>query len=279
MAQNSKIEWTHHTFNPWWGCLKVSPACKHCYAESWAKRTGHNVWGATTERRFFGRQHWNQPLLWAREARRLRQPARVFCASMADVFEDREALKPWRDRLWRLIDETPELDWLLLTKRIHLAKSLVPWRAEWPSNVWVGTTVEDAQRADERLPFLLDLPAQVRFVSCEPLLGSLDLAPWIRELSWVIAGGETGGHSRPSDPLWFRELRDQCVGSGVAFHFKQWGDWFPLPTEAETGRGRTWESSSGELLVRAGRKKAGRLLDGRSWDEVPEPRSEVYALV
>ncbi len=269
VAKNSKIEWTNHTFNPWWGCTKVSPACLHCYAETWSKRTGHRVWGTDTQRRFFGEAHWRQPLKWAAEAKESGRVARVFCASMADVFEDRPDLHAPRERLWDLIDATPNLNWLLLTKRIQKVHQLAPWEGIWPSNVWLGTTVEDSKRAKARLPELISLPRAVRFVSCEPLLGPLDLSEWIDHLSWVIAGGETGAHSRPSDPRWFRKLRDQCQASGVAFHFKQWGDWFPPPENYPERKQRTWKSPSGELLVRAGRKTAGRLLDGEAWNDLP----------
>lgn len=117
MAKNSSIEWTDHTFNPWWGCAGVSPGCDNCYAEAWAKRVGEDIWGARKPRRFFGEKHWCEPLKWNDEAQKQGHRRRVFCASMADVFELRSDLDPWRDRLWVLIDQTPWLDWLLLTKR------------------------------------------------------------------------------------------------------------------------------------------------------------------
>src|SRR5689334_19979739 len=138
MAKDSKIEWTNHTFNPWWGCTKVSPACKHCYAETWAKRVGQEIWGARADRRFFTDKHWGQPKLWNEDARRQGIRYRVFCASMADVFEGRKELDSWRRRLWHLISETPHLDWLLLTKRPENVLKAVPWGDRWPSNVWIG---------------------------------------------------------------------------------------------------------------------------------------------
>src|SRR5437764_7892645 len=135
MAKNSHIEWTHHTFNPWWGCAKVSPACKHCYAELWAKRMGQRIWGGDAPRRFFGDAHWNEPLEWNDEAQDANERMRVFCASMADVFERRSELDQWRERLWLLIECTPWLDWLLLTKRPQNISAMVPWDDSWPSNV------------------------------------------------------------------------------------------------------------------------------------------------
>ncbi len=163
MAQNSSIEWTDHTFNPWWGCAKVSPACDNCYAELWAKRMGHQVWGAAAERRFFSDAHWTEPLAWNEEAVATGQRKRVFCASMADVFERRAELHSQRDRLWELIQSTPSLDWLLLTKRPQNVRGMVPWGKKWPANVWLGTTVENQTYAEKRLPFLLQHPAAVRF--------------------------------------------------------------------------------------------------------------------
>ena len=151
MARDSPIEWTGHTFNPWWGCTKVSPACDHCYAEVWARRTGHHVWGAGVHRRQLSDNYWDQPLRRDRAAEATGRRARVFCASMADVFEWRPDLDALRDRLWCLVERTPNLDWLLLTKRPELARRLTPWRAAWPSNVWLGTTVENQHFADQRI--------------------------------------------------------------------------------------------------------------------------------
>lgn len=271
MARNSKIEWTTHTFNPWWGCVRVSPACKHCYAEAWAKRVGQNVWGIGAERRFFGDKHWAEPLRWNGIADTTGERARVFCASMADVFEDRRDLDRWRDRLWRLIEATPNLDWLLLTKRTARVRSLAPWGDDWPSNVWLGTTVEDQERADERLPELAAIPAAVRFISAEPLLGPVDLGAWASAIDWVITGGESGPKARPSSPSWFLALMNQCMAADIAFHFKQWGDWAP-------GQGiglpkfRADQAEDGTTMLRMGKKVAGRLLDGAVWDGLPTAR-------
>lgn len=269
MARNSRIEWTTHTFNPWWGCVKVSPACKHCYAEAWAKRVGQDVWGPKTERRFFGEKHWAEPLRWDFEACATGQRARVFCASMADVFEDRSDLDFWRARLWELIDVTPNLDWLLLTKRPERVSDVAPWGRCWPRNVWLGTTVEDQNWADERLPYLTAIPAAVRFISAEPLLGPVDIATWLKnDLDWVITGGESGPRARPSSPSWFRNLLNQCMAADVAFHFKQWGDWAP-GQGINLAKARASQVDDGTTMLRVGKKLAGRVLDGEIWDGLP----------
>jgi protein gp37 len=175
---------------------------------------------------------------------------------MADVFEDRRDLDPWREELAKLIAATPALDWLLLTKRPERVRGLAPWSV-WPRNVWLGTTVETQECAEARLPELAAVPAHLRFLSCEPLLGPLELAPWLKaSVHWVIAGGESGGKARPSDPAWFRSLRDQCLTADVPFHFKQWGNWAPL-------------SSGNRDVVRMAKRAAGRMLDGRTWDQLP----------
>lgn len=272
MAKDSKIEWTHHTFNPWWGCAKVSPACRNCYAEAWAKRVGNAVWGQQASRRFFSDAHWKEPLRWNREAAAVGKRRRVFCASMADVFERRADLHPWRERLWQLISETASLDWLLLTKRPQNIVKMVPWNRDWPANVWIGCTAENQIWADRRIPALLDLPARVRFLSCEPLLGPIDLEPYLstnpdESIHWVIAGGESGAHSRPMNPEWVRSLRNQCQKHSVAFHFKQWGHWGP--EELLTEQQKKVVVIDGFRLAALGKGKAGRSLDGRTWDELP----------
>jgi len=280
MGKNSSIEWTDHTFNPWWGCGRVSPGCNNCYAEAWARRVGEDIWGATQDRRFFGERHWGEPLKWNAEAQEQERRRRVFCASMADVFELRSDLDRWRDRLWTLIDQTPWLDWLLLTKRPQNIRKKAPWTTNWPTNVWLGTTVEDQKRADGRLPFLLQFPAKFRFLSCEPLLGQVDLTAWTTKLppalyrvDWVIAGGESGANARAMLPGWAISLRDQCKRSGIPFHFKQWGHWAPAEaprTEGSPVR-KFWDTVMGmEIFMEPkGKKTAGRQLDGVTWNELP----------
>lgn len=275
MARNSPIEWTHHTFNPWWGCTKVSPACTHCYAEKWSRRVGLSLWGDEEPRRFFGDRHWQGPILWNAEAERDGVRKRVFCASMADVFEPREDLDSWRSRLWALIEQTPWLDWLLLTKRPEFVGDLVPWDGSWPDNVWLGATAENQLWLVRRAQELARYPASVRFISCEPLLAPLDLEPILNAVNWVIAGGESGAKARPSHPEWFRNLRDQCLASGIAFHFKQWGEWGPVPNSGGASS-RTqhlvWNGYP-TIVERRGKKINGRQLDGCTWDQVPSRRA------
>lgn len=282
MGKDTSIEWTHHTFNPWWGCVRVSAACDHCYAETWAKRLGEDVWGPRSNRRFFGDTHWKEPLKWNADAVEKGLRKRVFCASMADVFENRVDLIPHRLRLLELIAQTPQLDWLLLTKRIHLVKKLLPKGYKFPENVWLGTTVENQAEADKRIRHLLEFSTPgVRFLSCEPLLGPLDLRRFLVRnesgvrVDWVIAGGESGNGSRPMEPQWPDDLRKQCTSARVAFHFKQWGHWAPveLTQAALTKRTVIHIVKQGNLeiqLAAVGKGKAGRVLGGRHWDQFPK---------
>jgi protein gp37 len=251
VAERSAIEWTDATFNPWWGCVRVSPACAHCYADALARRYGHRVWGEGADRRFFTEKHWSEPRRWNRQAAKVGEPKKVFCASMADVFEDHPALAPWRDRLWTLIEETPWLRWQLLTKRPENVAAMVPWTGEWPSNVWLGTSIESS-RFTFRAHILREIPAAVRFISAEPLLGSLFSSPKPRRepidlagIDWVIVGGESGPRARPMDLGWAREIRSACCDAGVAFFLKQLGG------------------------VRNKRGKHEARLDGRLWRELP----------
>ncbi len=332
MTKNTKIEWADHTFNPWIGCTKVSPACDHCYAErDMASRLHVVQWGAGQPRKRTSARNWNDPLRWNAEAERLGIRYRVFCASLADVF-DNEVPPAWRAELFALISMTPHLDWLLLTKRIGNVQKMIEapgmdTRGLAP-NVWLGATICDQAEADRDVPKLLATPAARRFVSMEPLLGPVDLeqacdiaeravcaGTWdtmqepqrcaaalrhgsVRLLDWVIVGGESGPHARPMHPEWARSLRGECVGAGVPFLFKQWGEWVPRsdcyhrfedgtscdqldpgarrwPCVRLTERGHDGRdlAHAGEgddaYMQRVGKKMAGRLLDGRTWDEVP----------
>jgi len=236
-----------YTFNPWWGCMKVSEECTHCYALDVAHHyVKEPLWGpaATTDRRLFGAKHWAEPLTWNKRAERERHRHSVFCASMADVYEDHPQLEPERQKLWALIEATPWLNWLLLTKRPENILVMSPWKQGiWPDNVWIGTSAGTQKAANTRVPSLLDIPAAVRFISCEPQLEYMDFTPWMKHLHWIICGGESGQEHRPLDLDWARSVRDQCLPARVPYYFKQVG-------------GRTHSSG-------------GRLLDGREWTEMP----------
>lgn len=296
MGKDSAIEWTDHTFNPWWGCVKVSPGCEACYAETLSKRWGYTVWGPakTTSRRMMSESYWRQPLRWNDAACKAGQRARVFCASMADVFEDHPQVVDWRLRLFNLIDSAPMLDWLLLTKR---PENIMPMMSDWlegtafPSNIWIGTSVEDQQRANERIPHLLRVPARVRFLSCEPLLGAIDLShylidDWTRigddvhwhehpPIHWLIVGGESGPGARPMHPDWALSLRDQAQAAGVPFFFKQHGEYVhaddcAIDSHKHASLFCAGGTAQTVTLYKVGKHAAGRLLDGREWNEFPD---------
>lgn len=262
--------------------MKVSAACDHCYAESWAKRLGEKVWGPRSERRFFGDSHWREPLRWNKEAEVDGVRRRVFCASMADVFENRKDLVPHRLRLLELIEKTPYLDWLLLTKRIHLVRKQLPKGYEFPKNVWLGATVENQDAVGKRLEYLMDFKTpSVRFLSCEPLLGPLDIKKYLvagvqgTRVDWVIAGGESGAGSRAMEPAWPLGLQLQCSDAGVPFHFKQWGHWAPLEQVADMLTKSTpiqvLRRDGTEIsLAGIGKGKSGRSLAGKFWDQFPQ---------
>lgn len=207
-----------------------------------------------------------------------RRRERVFCASMADVFERRAELNEARTRLWSLIEQTPWLDWLLLTKRPQNVEGMIPWEKDWPANIWLGTTIENQTLAAKRLPFLLKQPAAVRFLSCEPLLGPIDLRSWFRKrglkpIDWVIAGGESGHGARPMHPDWATSILHQCQEFDVPFHFKQWGHWVPVELiegqDAATPQLVRFKDELPVSMVRLPKKIAGRILEGTTWDGVP----------
>jgi len=241
-----------------------------------------DLWGKDAPRRFFTDAHWKEPFKWDREAKAAGERRRVFCASMADVFEDREDLNAARERLWLLIESTPNLDWLLLTKRIRHVRKLSPWRGKWPANIWLGTSTENQLWLNKRVDHLLEHDVAIRFVSAEPLLGHLDLSPYLEPpgsvnsgINWVIAGGESGPDSRYMNPAWPEALRDQCREAGVPFHFKQWGHWAPeeIIKEGISAKAQRVEivGRMGETIrmVKIGKTKSGRILDGVTWDEFP----------
>lgn len=238
MAEKTGIAWTDSTFNPWMGCTKVGPGCDHCYAEALMDKRWHKVqWGPGGERKRTSAANWKQPLLWEREHEAFAlmhdRRRRVFCASLADVF-DNEAPAAWRAELFALIGLAPHLDWLLLTKRIGNVPKMLEQpgmpNGGLPSNVWLGATVVNQEEADRDIPKLLAVPASVRFLSVEPMLGAIDLGymrDWRRDgprvVDWVIVGGESGHGARPIQLGWVESLRRQCELQGVAFFFKQWG--------------------------------------------------------
>lgn len=298
MAENTTISWTHHTFNPWVGCTKVSPACEHCYAERWAKRAGKFagvVWGG--ERRRTAPSNWAKPAKWNDQAAREGRRFRVFCASLADVF-DNQVPAEWRQDLLELIRSTPHLDWLLLTKRIGNAQAMIdaalanmdigysiPFAAwPWP-NVWLGATICNQEEADRDIPKLLAVPAGVRFLSIEPMLGPIELSnvthradcvsqigkPAMAGIDWVICGGESGPHARPMRAAWAQSLRDQCAAAGVPFHFKQWGEFLGENQDGDHAHDPV-ELNASDDPVRVGKKAAGRLLDGVLHDAFPVAR-------
>ena len=232
MGEFSNIEWTDHTFNPWIGCQRVSPGCDHCYAEAMMDHRYHRVeWGPHGKRDRTSEANWRKPLQWARSARDNGARARVFCASLADVF-DNKVDRAWRVDLFNLIEKTPELDWLLLTKRPENIKKMLPpnW-GDGYANVWLGTTTEDQEHYDHRWPILSAIPAVVHFVSYEPALGPLQIETGTNDAypDWIICGGESGSGARYMKPRWARKLRDECERLDVAFFMKQMTAKQPIP--------------------------------------------------
>ncbi len=287
MADKTEIAWCDSTFNPWIGCTKVSPACDHCYAQVLMdQRMGRAKWGAGHPRARTSADNWKQPLRWNARgfyacancggrndgrdgmdrdgagtwkckscgSERLNPTRRrVFCASLADVF-DNEVPPQWRADLFKLIGDTSNLDWLLLTKRVGNVARMIPFGWQefgMPPNIWIGATICNQSEADRDVPKLLRVPARVRFLSIEPMLGPIDLRAaralplraqlgfgdqvlfdgTLPAVNWVIVGGESGPKARPMHPDWPRSLRDQCASAGVALHFKQHGEWACAGTE------------------------------------------------
>lgn len=234
MAQLSSIEWTDATWNPVTGCTKISPGCKHCYAERMAKRLASM--GQPRYRDGFQLTLQpdvvDQPLSW-------KKPRLVFVNSMSDLFHDAVPLS-YLERVFQVMAEARWHIFQVLTKRSERLAEIAN-RLVWPSNVWMGVSVE-SEDYTYRIDDLSGIPAVVKFLSVEPLLGPIKRLS-LKNIDWVIVGGESGPHARPIDPNWVRSIRDDCVTEGVPFFFKQWGG--------------TRKSTT------------GRVLDGRIWDELP----------
>lgn len=260
MADKTDIAWTDSTFNSWWGCSRVSPGCEHCYAEALDTRTGGDHWGPRKTPRVMSEENWRKPGRWNKEhgafftehGRR----RRVFCGSMCD-WADKLAPQGQRDRLWHLIQTTPNLDWMLLTKRAPNIVKYLPedWDGGY-ANVSLGVTVDDRRHGLPRIDILRKIPAKMRFISIEPLLedlGHVDLSG----IDLVIVGGESGPQARPMHPAWVRSLREQCEQTGVSFFFKQWGEWQPISPVDWNGVSR-----------RIGLSRSGHVYEGDSLDQV-----------
>lgn len=235
MGQNSLIQWTDHTFNPWRGCMKVSAGCKNCYAETFVtKRQGLPVWGQDAARKVAAESTWREPLKWNKQALADSTRRRVFCASLADIFEgykgpDAAAVTGARQRLFALTQSTPGLLWLLLTKRPENVLPMVPseWLSDsWPSNVWVGFTAEDQENFDARWQHAQRIPAPVIFTSIEPQIGPVVLpADYLNrgQSVWPFIGGESGHGAREFNPAWADRIVSQCLAAGVPVFVKQMG--------------------------------------------------------
>ena len=224
MTRHSDISWCDASFPPWFGCAHVSDGCENCYAEVWTNRFGKAIWGPHGTRPRSAASTWREPHAWNRQAVREGRRLSVFCSENSDVFDNRAAATDRAD-LWALMRDTPHLLWLVLTKRPQNMRKMLP--PEWPlANVWLGVTAENAEETARRMPILAATPAVGRFVSCEPLLGLVDLTPWLDSIDFVIAGCESRGArtGRPTELAWVRSLRDQCVAAGVRFHLKQLGE-------------------------------------------------------
>lgn len=246
MAENTSIEWCNHTFNPWIGCTKVSPACDNCYAERLMDtRMGRAKWGAGNPRVRTSEANWREPLKWQRRAERDGTRPFVFCASLADVF-DNEVPEEWRADLFKLIEATPNLVWLLLTKRIGNVQKMMIGR-DWPANAALGATMCNQDEFYRDAPKLANagekLASLFTFGSFEPLLGPIQLDAFTPD--WVIVGGESGSNARPMHPSWPRDMQRDCAKwlPGTVFNFKQMGG--------------------------TGADKGGHLLDGKAYLDRP----------
>jgi protein gp37 len=288
---STKIEWAEETWNPITGCTKISPGCKNCYAERMAKRL-KGRYGYPKDQPFRpGVEHPNlleKPRQW-------KKPRMVFVCSMGDIFHENVS-SVGRMKVFKEIKNNPRHTFLLLTKRPEEARSWLESyffrlnRVDHLPNVWLGVTAENQEQADKRIPVLLQITAEKRFVSIEPMLGPINLKQvWAKmasggkylmdclntppRLDWVILGGETGPGARPMHPDWARKVRDQCQAANVPFFFKQWGEWLShhdMGTLSGNCEQKIMFSPSKTCMYRVGKKASGRELDGRTWDQYPE---------
>ncbi|MBM9499720.1 phage Gp37/Gp68 family protein [Leptospira sp. 201903071] len=302
--KNSKIEWTDHTWNPVTGCTKVSAGCKNCYAETLSKRK----FGEWAIRDFSKVEFKNKKL---KDPFSIRKPSKIFVNSMSDLFH-KDVPDSFIDKVFAVIALNPQHTFQILTKRSERmleymnrefraseigeaahtfvemnfqyknvkmpAESMKDsWKGsvDWPlPNVWLGVSIEDQKTANERIPDLIRIPAAIRFLSCEPLLGKVDLDLNPKYIHWVIAGGESGPNARPVHPEWITNLRDQCLEADVSFFFKQWGEWAPNCLCKNEKPCREMDRPSGRpgVMFRCGKKESGALLDGVEWKQFPEAR-------
>jgi protein gp37 len=234
MGETTEIAWCDATFNPWIGCQKVSAGCDNCYAETLMDKRYHRVqWGPHGERIRTSESNWKQPARWAKKARAAGTRPKVFCSSLADVF-DNKAPKGARQDLAGTIEGTPELDWLLLTKRPENIGDMIDdmgWFRGFPPNVWLGTTCEDQAAYERRWPILARFNVRVRFISYEPAIGALTILDHKEKPDWLICGGESGTNFRPMPMHWAGDVMDECAEHFVPFFMKQMAGLKPIPEE------------------------------------------------
>ena len=276
----TKIEWCEESWNPVTGCTKISEGCKNCYAERMAKRLAGRF-GYPKDNPFQVTLHpdrLNQPIKW-------KKPRYIFVCSMSDLFQP-DVPKWFLDRVFDRIcyDDILHHKFLILTKRpMRAYEYFESWfDSRLPDNVWFGVSVENQKTADERIPKLLQISAKIKFISIEPILGMVELRrafgsegprqTYIEQLDWIIVGGESGPHARPMHPDWVRKVRDDCIQTRVPFFFKQWGEWVQSeePQEVYSKKGGFKTLPAKECFIKVGKKRAGRLLDGREWNQYPK---------
>lgn len=289
----SNIEWTEKSWNPFGGCSKVSPGCANCYAEGMARqlgRAGVPKYEGTVNGKWTGVVNFDKTALQIPVNRK--KPTTYFVNSTSDMFHDKVQVG-WLQQCWQVMADTPQHTYQILTKRAENMMSYVSFLAKSFGilpNVWIGVSVENQKYADQRIPYLIDTPAKIKFLSCEPLLAEVTIAKWLPfEIGWVIVGGETGPKARPTSIEWVRNLRNECNEANVPFFFKKWqwlpvevagdGMWrdqagnFYLKTELPTAeeRGQTWigDYENGIVCRKARKSDNVRLVDGREWNEMP----------